>query len=118
MADVLVNGNGEESKIVALNLVMKNNLLFSEFVKEVYLAKSKAKEKSITKTDIAEFFERKKKQSPVVASWKPYVFRKLGQVYINSLYNVGLLKCALRRNKSSIEINKSKIKYIKNNAID
>ena len=36
LADVFANGDEGDSKVVALYLVMKNNLLFQEFVEEVY----------------------------------------------------------------------------------
>lgn len=92
LSDVLVNGNEKDSKIVVLYLVMKNNLLFYEFVKEVYAARIHSNDNVITKYDIVNFFEAKKKQSAVLANWKPYVITKLGQVYINILYKSGLLK--------------------------
>lgn len=102
MAEILVNGDEKRSKVVALNLVIKNNLLFSEFVDEVYLAKLEIKEKIITKADIVDFFEKKKKQSFVVDRWKPYIFKKLGQVYINILYSAGLVDGILDRKRLSI----------------
>lgn len=92
MADVLVKGNDHDSKIVVLNLVMKNNLLFSKFVNEVCLMKIELKEKNITHEDIANFFERKRKKSAVVAKWSPYVLKKLGQVYLNIIHKSGVLE--------------------------
>ncbi len=91
MADVLVNGNEQDGKMIALNLVIKNNLLFSEFIKAVYVSKAESNKEVITKADITDFFEKKRQESSIVAKWKPYVFRKLGQVYINILYNTGLV---------------------------
>lgn len=104
MADVLVNGNEQASKMIALNLVMKNNLLFSDFVKEIYFAKVESKEKIITKDDISDFFERKRISSDVVASWNPCVFKKLGQVYIRILYLTNLVDDILDRGKLKIYI--------------
>lgn len=97
LSDVLINGNEKDSKIVALYLVMKNNLLFYEFVKEVYAARIYSSDNVITKGDIVNFFEVKKKESSIVANWKTYVITKLGQVYINILYKSGLLKDIKKR---------------------
>lgn len=112
MVHVLVNGNDQESKIVALNLVMKNNLLFYEFIKEIYMLKVESKEKVILRAEMTDFFERKKQKSIVVRGWKPYVFRKLGQVYINILHKAGLIDDILDKKMSSVHINKKMSKYI------
>ena len=69
LADILVNGYESDSKMVALYLVMRNNLLFQEFVDEVYMNKIKSGESSISKLDINEFFNRKRKESVIVAKW-------------------------------------------------
>lgn len=111
-SDVLANGNEKDSKIVALYLVMKNNLLFYEFVKEVYAARIHSSDNVITKADIINFFEAKKKESSVVANWKPYVIAKLGQVYIRILYKSGLLKDAEEKRVMVADIRKELIDYI------
>ncbi len=112
LSDLLINGNENDSKIVALYLVMKNNLLFYEFVKEVYAARIYSSNKVIAKGDIVNFFEAKKNQSLVVASWKPYVRTKLGQVYINILYKSGLLIGIKEKRIVSADIKKELIKYV------
>ncbi|WP_273325166.1 DUF1819 family protein [Vallitalea guaymasensis] len=91
LSNILINGNEQDSKIVALHLVMKNNRLFNEFVQEIYIIKASSDNKVITKPDITSFFDKKKQESIVVARWKPYVFKKLGQVYINILIKAGIL---------------------------
>ncbi len=91
LSNILINGNEQDSKIVALHLVMKNNRLFNEFVQEIYIIKASSDNKAITKPDITSFFDKKKQESIVVARWKPYVFKKLGQVYINILIKAGIL---------------------------
>ncbi len=103
LSNVLVSGDEHDSKIVALHLVMKNNRLFSEFVQDIYIIKANLDNKAITKTDITSFFDKKKQESIVVARWKPYVFKKLGQVYINILIKVGIL------NEVKVEWNSCKI---------
>lgn len=91
LSNVLISGNEQDSKMVALHLVMKNNRLFSEFVQEVYIVKASSSDRIITKVDILSFFGGKKQESIVVSSWKPYVFKKLGQVYINILIKADLV---------------------------
>jgi len=104
LAHILVNDNEQDSKMVALYLVMKNNRLFSEFVQEVYIVKASSSNRIITKADIIDFFSRKKKESIVVDRWKPYVFKKLGQVYINILIKVDLVN-EVKARWSSCKIN-------------
>lgn len=62
LADILVNGYEIDSKVVALYLVIKNNLLFHEFIKEVYMDKIKFKASSISEFDIIDFFNKKRKK--------------------------------------------------------
>ena len=97
LANTLVNGNVQDSKMVALYLVMKNNRLFCEFVQEVYMIKVNSNEKVITKVDIIDFFDKKKHESRVVDGWRPYISRKLGQVYMNILIKAGLIDSAFNR---------------------
>ena len=61
LADVLVNGNECDSKMIALFLVMKNNLLFQRFVEEVYMNKIRSKESSISKVDVNDFFIKRER---------------------------------------------------------
>lgn len=112
LLNVLVNGFEKDSKIVALYLVMKNDLLFYEFVKEVYAVRIHSSNKVIMKADIVNFFEAKKKQSSVVANWNPYIRTKLGQVYINILYKSGLLKDIKAKRILAADIKNELINYI------
>ncbi|WP_113675271.1 DUF1819 family protein [Vallitalea guaymasensis] len=112
LTNILINGNEMDSKMVALYLVMKNNRLFSEFIQEVYITKASSNDGIITKTDIRIFFDKKRQQSKVVAGWKPYIFRKLVQVYINILFKSGLT-CNTREKKGMVvKVNKEMSKYI------
>lgn len=104
MTNILVNGNEQDSKMAALYLVMKNNRLFREFVLEVFLEKAVSIERVITKADVEDFFETKRKISDIVNRWNPNVFIKLGQVFIRILYHVNLVDGVLDRNRLKIEI--------------
>ncbi len=112
LSNVLVNGNEQDSRMVALYLVMKNNLLFYEFVKGVYATRIHSSDNVITKCDIVNFFEAKKKESLVVANWKPYVIAKLGQVYIKILYKSGLVEDTEEKRVVGAVIKKELIDYI------
>lgn len=112
LIDELMNGTKKDSKIVGLVLVAKNNLLFHEFVQEMYITKVYSNYNVLTKNDIINFFEIKQKQSSKVAKWKPYVFIKLRQVYLNILLSSGFVKKVDQVVVFDTEINKKLLDYI------
>ncbi len=69
---------------------------------DFHIAKASSTNKLITKAYIVDFFDRKKQENIVVVKWKPYVLKKLGQVYINNLFIAGLIDDVIKRNIISL----------------
>lgn len=92
LLDILVQGSLSMSKLVALITIMKTNLLFFEFMEEVYLEKALLGEKALESKDFRIFFMNKAEQSARVAEWQEYTCKKLSQVYANILMGAGLIK--------------------------
>lgn len=92
LLDKIVNGNIDASKQVVLYSIMKTDLLFFEFMNEVYKEKYILNDLTITEKDLNIFFERKSEQSERVSSWKDYTYYKLKQVYLRVLYEAGFVE--------------------------
>lgn len=90
--DKIVNGNLQTSKQLAIYSILKTDLLFFEFMKEVYREKIILKDFTITEKDFNIFFRRKAEQSEKVASWKDYTFYKMKQVYKRVFSEAGFIK--------------------------
>lgn len=99
LMDKIVNGTLETSKQVALYALLKTDLLFFEFMNEVYKEKYLLNDLVITDKDFNIFFQRKAEQSERVASWKDYTYYKLKQVYIRILYEAGFIEKIDKENK-------------------
>lgn len=82
----------ESAKILVLISIMKTDLLFFEFVYEVYRGKVILGEKNIENRDINGFFDAKASQSEVVNSWSETGIKKLKNCYIRNLVDAGLLE--------------------------
>ncbi|WP_404989134.1 DUF1819 family protein [Clostridium culturomicium] len=85
------NSNVETSKILVLYAIMKTDRLFFEFINEVYKEKILLKDLFIRDKDFGAFFQNKREQSEIVASWTEDTLKKLKQVYIRVLFESGLI---------------------------
>ena len=88
----VVEGTVQTSKQIALYSILKNDLLFFEFMNEVYREKILLSELIVTDKDFSIFFIRKMEQSEQVNKWKEYTFYKLKQVYKRILGEAGFAK--------------------------
>ncbi len=88
----IVHADLETSKLLVLYAILKSDLLFYEFMNEVYREKVTVLDLELTDRDFHLFFEGKRQQCKVVADWKEYTFYKLQQVYIRIMFEAGLLK--------------------------
>lgn len=114
LTDILVTGDLETSKLVTLYSIMKTDRLFFEFMHEVFREKILLHDFDLQDKDMNIFFNRKKEQSEVVASWKDYTFYKLKQVYYRILLEAGLVKSSNAKSRTLIKtiINKDFADYI------
>lgn len=81
----------ENAKILVLIGIMKTDLLFFEFVYEVYREKIILGEKTIENRDLNTFFDDKANQSELVAGWSEAGVQKLKNCYIKNLVDAGIL---------------------------
>lgn len=92
LLDKIVNESVETSKQVVLYSILKTDLLFFEFMNEIYKEKYILNDLIITDKDLNIFFERKSEQSERVNSWKDYTYYKLKQVYLRVLYEANFVE--------------------------
>lgn len=95
------------AKIVVLISIMKSDLLFFEFVYEVYRQKIILGEKKIEDKDLNLFFDYKYEQSDIVQKWSDSAIKKLKNCYVKMLCEAGLVNV----NKKSREIVPALINY-------
>lgn len=77
--------DAENAKILVLISIMKTDLLFFEFVYEVYRGKIIVGEKTIDNRDMNTFFDEKASQSDVVSGWSESGIQKLKTVTLEIL---------------------------------
>lgn len=83
--------DSDSAKILVLISIMKTDLLFFEFVYEVFRGKVLLGEKTIDNRDINGFFDEKINQSDIVSNWSEASIQKLKNCYIKNLVDAGLL---------------------------
>ena len=89
--------DAENAKVLVLISIMKTDLLFFEFVHEVYRGKIIIGEKSIENRDMNDFFDGKASQSDIVSSWSEAGVQKLKNCYLRNLADAGLLESTKTR---------------------
>lgn len=82
----------EIGKIINLYIIMKTNRLLFEFMNEVIREKLEFNNDILEKKDINVFFIAKAEQSVIVANWSEVTNRKLKQVILKILTEVGILE--------------------------
>ncbi|MFT9495900.1 DUF1819 family protein [Anaerosolibacter sp.] len=88
----VANSDLATSKILVLISIMKTDLLFFEFIYEVFRDKLLLGEKLIQDKDFSIFWSRKNEQSDVVSNWKDYTLDRLKQCYSRILFEAGVLE--------------------------
>ena len=89
--------DAENAKVLVLISIMKTDLLFFEFVHEVYRGKIIIGEKYIENRDMKDFFDGKASQSDIVSSWSEAGVQKLKNCYLRNLADAGLLESTKTR---------------------
>lgn len=89
--------DAENAKILVLISIMKTDLLFFEFVYEVYRGKIIVGEKTIENRDMNTFFDEKASQSDIVSNWSESGIQKLKNCYLRNLADAGLLETTKSR---------------------
>lgn len=86
-----VNGDLQTQKNINLIAIAKKNLMFYEFLYEVYYDQNILGKKELTKADINAFFAYKQEQDSNVANWTETTLKRLRSTYINFLTDVSML---------------------------
>lgn len=89
--------DAENAKVLVLISIMKTDLLFFEFVYEVYRGKIIVGEKTIENRDMNTFFDDKASQSDVVSGWSEAGVQKLKNCYLRNLADAGLMESTKTR---------------------
>ena len=89
--------DAENAKILVLISIMKTDLLFFEFVYEVYRGKLIIGEKAIENRDMNTFFDEKASQSDIVSGWSESGIQKLKNCCLRNLADAGLLETTKSR---------------------
>lgn len=101
LINTIINEPMEVGRIVNLYTIMKTNKLFFEFMNEVIREKLQYNYEVLERKDINIFFTAKAEQSEIVAHWSEVTNRKLKQVILKILTEVGMLEniktCKLSR---------------------
>lgn len=91
LVEICAQGSLPSSKIVTLFAVAKTNLLFFEFLEEVFREKCVLGNTPLTAKDLRIFFTQKSQQDSSVADWSDETVRKLRQVYLRTMIDSGLV---------------------------
>lgn len=84
--------DSSSAKILVLIGIMKTDLLFFEFVYEVFREKIMLGEKKLEDRDLNLFFDNKRAQSEIIQKWSDSGIKKLKSCYVKLLAEAGLLK--------------------------
>ncbi len=90
--EIIASSDIEVGKLLLLIGIMKTDLLFGEFVYEVYRTKRILGEWTIENRDMNDFFDEKANQSEVVSKWSEATIKKLKTCYIKNLAEAGLVE--------------------------
>lgn len=102
LVEQIAHGDIGTVKLLALISIMKTDLLFFEFVHEVYRQAIILGENKITDRAINNFFAVKKAQSEAVARWSDSAVKKLKQCYSRMLFEAGIIMRAIGERKITI----------------
>ena len=92
LLEYFLNSNSNMGKIFVLISVLKTDMLFFEFMHEVFREHILIGNPLILNTEFDSFFINKAYQSEVIENWKDTTIMKLKAVYKNFLSEAGLLK--------------------------
>jgi hypothetical protein len=92
LVSLLANGPADIAKLVAFYALIRTDLLFFEFMRDVYREKSAIGQDIITDGDFSAFFAAKCAESQKIASWTANNLRRVKNAYKSVLCEAGLAK--------------------------
>ncbi|MBC3900610.1 DUF1819 family protein [Acetobacterium malicum] len=102
--ELIVTDDIATVKLIILISIMKTDLLFFEFIHQVYRPAILLGETVITDRAINSFFDEKKQQNETVAAWTEMTTKKLKQQYIKNLLEAGVIQNEAEQRKISIPL--------------
>lgn len=91
LVDVMANGELAQAKQVLIIAIMRTDLLFSEFMYEVFRTELILGSPELEDKKINLFFDEKIRQSDMIRQWKDTTVAHLKQYYVRILFEAGLL---------------------------
>lgn len=101
LAQLMTEGSLEMTKVINLYSIMKTDLLFFEFMRELICEKLQNNDFTIERKDLNVFFASKSEQSEKIASWSDINTEKLKRTFMQVLFESGML-----RNRRGNELNR------------
>lgn len=90
-------------KLIALIAIMESDILFFDFMNEVYREKLIIGINELSDSDFSIFFKDKQLQSDRVAKWTDYTLKRLGIIYRTVLMETGILERTQSSDKKIIK---------------
>ncbi|MDD4835106.1 MAG: DUF1819 family protein [Lutispora sp.] len=92
LRNLIIEDTLSNAKLINIYAIMRDDLLFTEFMKGVVKEKYASNNLMIEKKDINSFFTHKAEQNEKVASFSTGTINKLRQVYLKILTEAGVIK--------------------------
>lgn len=116
--EIMASSDIEVGKILLLIGIMKTDVLFGEFVYEVYRMKRILGEWQIENRDMNDFFDEKANQSEVIAGWSEATIKKLKSCYIKNLAESGLIEDVRSKKIKGIILSSKVEKMLRDNGME
>ena len=94
LVKLIATGSEENAKLTAFYTILKTDLLFFEFMRDVYAEKRHIGQTQISDSEMVAFFECKAHESEVVAKWTSNNIVRVKNTYKRILTEAGLAKRA------------------------
>ncbi|MFA6856052.1 MAG: DUF1819 family protein, partial [Treponema sp.] len=94
LREELITADSAAAKIIVLVSIMKTDLLFAEFMQQVFRKAVQLGENELSAGEIKNFFDIKIAQSEVVSKFSDRTIAKLKQTYTRLLIDAGLIESA------------------------
>lgn len=99
LIDIFFNSDLSTQKNINIYAIAKKNILFFEFLYEVYREKALIGSIELTASDINIFFKNKQEQDEDISKWTDVTLKRLRSTYMNFLTDAGLLSVEKKQKK-------------------
>lgn len=99
LINIFMNSDVSTQKVINLISIAKKNLLFFEFLYEVYREKVILGTKVLTNSDINIFFKNKQEQHEDISKWTDITLKHLRSAYMSLLTDAGFLTLIEKQRK-------------------